>query len=169
VVKGAITVPPWRGSDVNRAQQIATTVGAVQDVLAPYDVQVVTTRPVNPGYDLIVMGGDPLLVIGGASIDPGVGPIDCASAPGNVGFVYDDTPPGNVAAAAVIVIYAVMHGLPTTAQQGDCLCYVNEVCTPSISLCELGRDVPLADDYCSLSTAPVDDQQEFADAFGCRP
>jgi hypothetical protein len=165
LVPQGVTVPPFSAEPAD----VAAIVRSVRATLAPFDVDVVTTRPADGVYDMIVFGGRSDRVLGTADVVQFAGPSECDAWPeSQVAFVFDVRKPAEAFASTAVGLYAVMHGAATTARPGDCLCLGDSACGASPLRCKLGRRVLGSEASACGAAATIDSGQQMADAFSCR-
>jgi hypothetical protein len=157
-------VPPFAGDPAARAAIVAS----VQASLAPFDVEVVTSRPDSGSYDMIVFGGQSDKVLGQGGLQFAL-PEECnGNADSQVAFVFDVHKPLEAIASSTVGIYAVMHGASTTANPGDCLCLTDSKCTASGKRCTFTTNAVGSTASRCRPSSHVNSGQQMAIAFGCR-
>src|SRR5512142_1063573 len=57
VVQDQTVVPPWLDGNADRANDIAAIMTVARTAVAPYSIDLVTTRPASGDYKMIVVGG----------------------------------------------------------------------------------------------------------------
>jgi len=168
---GNATIPPFLPGDPNRQALIDAIVVRVQDKLAPYSVDVITTRPTSGEYAMSVIGGDPTL-IGQASNALSTGGEACSFDNHNhVTFAFDrGSGPGyNDYAWSVVSDFALGVGLAPTGTANDCECRVGSCGSPEPSICEWGSNVPVpADPPHDCARTAQDEPMLLSAALGCR-
>jgi len=181
-------VPPFLDGVTGRQTFIEAVVAKAQAALAPYSVDIVTTRPVSGDYEMIVLGGDPLAFgctnpsCGGIAPDAGCG--QQLVTRDHVDVLFDRGVNDTIetyAGAAVLSQIGNMTGLVPTTVFDDCMCDIDEVCldgsghwgTPG-TMCTFGSNAPTttavrttgSPDNCNI---PVEDEPAMLKAaFGCR-
>ncbi len=83
-------IPPLAHGPFGASRQavLAALVKAVGDYLAPYRIQVVTTRPAKGPYEMVLVGGS-AATCGQAKGIAGLAPLDCGDkVPGEIAFVF---------------------------------------------------------------------------------
>ncbi len=102
LISRSLTIPAFDDSPYssigNRTAVINAVVSLYKQYYAPYNVEVVTTRPLTGRYLMIVVGGQKYQVIGGSQCNPpagctvGISPLDCGNRQeDNIAFVFSDT------------------------------------------------------------------------------
>jgi hypothetical protein len=169
LVQKPFTAPPYLAGDPDRAAKIAAIVAEVQQVLAPYDVAVVTTRPA-PGvaYDLLVAGGK--------EADAGLPVVDaltstrnCDATGAHVMLLFDDLSAQHDAARAIVGMLGVAHGISQSKVHDDCMCYTG--CGFGLtSACTIGgAGTPVNAMYACTVDTTMDEQAAWRQTFGARP
>lgn len=86
------TFPPFKHATygTDRSKVVAQLASRVAAYLAPYDVEVVTSKPATIPYEMVLVGGAASLC-GQAKGVAGLAPLDCADkVPGEIAFVFSD-------------------------------------------------------------------------------
>ena len=168
LVPAEATVPAFLGNDPEAPTKIAEVVASVRESLSAFDVEVVTERPAEGPYDLIVFGGYSLDVVGKDGIQFAA-PETCAEPPpSQVGFVFEVRKPMVATAQTAVGIFAAMHGATMTAKPGDCLCLGDDACSPVSTQCSFGASVAGSPKAACDKRTRVDSVGEMIEAFGCR-
>jgi hypothetical protein len=164
-------VPPFLPQAADRQAFIAELVGKVEAQLAPYSIDIVTTRPTASEYDMIVLGGDPVSVTGGCPACTALTPFDCMSDNRHhIDLVFDfgEGTNSNKYVNTVLDDIGVMLGLAATTTPGDCMCRLASGClTPPGPLCTYGRNLPVDTNF-ACSRATQDEPAMLQAALGCR-
>jgi hypothetical protein len=157
LAQSSVSFPAFDGSvaapRVTRAEAVAAVVDRVRTRLAPYAVDVTTTRPTSAPYSVVLVGGTPAN-IGAAAGEGGLANEDCGNLyDRDVSYVFAgelDPARGGVVATANTVLHEVGHafGLLHTVEHLD-LMY--SVASPSLTLPELFTLTYAAGDYSSYS------------------
>lgn len=163
------TVPPWRAGDPGRATSVATITAGVRSVLAPYDIVVVTARPLTGPYDMIMFGGHARDLFGAGPIDVHGGG-DCTFDSPDISFVTESVTDDEVAANLAIGAFAHAHDLPRIDSGAHCNCDPAGSCVPYTGdLCIIGGAGSMTTGTrCPDATWPatVDEHALFLDRFG---
>lgn len=167
------TVPPWRDGVAARDASIATITAGARAILAPYDVNVVTTRPAAGPYEMIMFGGHARDLFGAGPIDV-FGSGQCAGG-SVVSYVTESVTDDEVAASLAVGVLANTRFIPITTRRGDCLCYLGNDCLPYTGeLCTIGgagtptfpTGGPSCNDTVPEPPATIDVHAYFLDRFG---
>jgi hypothetical protein len=145
----------------------------VTAVLAPFDIEVTTTRPAAGPYTMMVMGGL-ASDLGFTSNFGALASNTCLSGVENVVHLIFDQGI-NPAIGTVIAAYGMGKGISTSATNGSCMCWTS--CDEAHSeLCTLDADSEVAvgstdtDNNCEpVGITTMNEHQKFKQAFGCRP
>jgi hypothetical protein len=144
IVAGPETYPPFRAGDPDRIPKIEAVATQITDTLAPVGMTIVTTRPADGDYTMVMIGGesgDIGLADGVAGIAPFAGcgtliprRITMAFEADN-GNAFSLVHSANIAIGSILVTLAV----PTSDDPGDCLCWDAPGCTGEVA-CTIGDE-----------------------------
>ena len=174
VVKFTTTVVPrYMPNDTEPVRQVTIDLitGYVTRALAPYSIDVVTTRPASGDYEMMVLGGDPVALgyqAGMLSIAPGV----CDAANRNRVSIEFDVGIGAIEETySVLSDLGAMVGLTATTRACDCMNRGGgEPCpTENTKVCTFADMAPInpnAND-CGRGTYQ-DELMLLREAWGCR-
>lgn len=168
---GNVTIPAFLPGDPNRQPFIDAIVVRVQEKLAPYSIDVVTTRPTSGEYAMDVVGGDATLV-GATPQTLAIGPTACSFDNHNhVAFTFDrgEAAGYNDYAWSIVSDFALGAGVAATATTNDCACRSGNCGNPETAICNWGVDVPVVatpPNDCGRTTQ--DEPMLLAAALGCR-
>jgi hypothetical protein len=158
-------IAPYIERDANRTQRISTIVGYVGGIFAPFDLDIVTMRPAQGPYTMIVFGGRPMQLN-----LPGVLAVtdtDCGDLiPSNIGFVFEEaaTFPDVLAANMAIAEVGFFVGMSATPRRGDCMNFQE----PALDgLCTFSETATAAMGSCLMPGALQNEPRELSAAFGC--
>lgn len=168
------TSPPWFDGAGTRDTLIMRITDGVTSVMAPFDVEVTTTRPAAGPYTMMIMGGSPAdLGLNGSY--GSLAANTCVPGMENTTHLIFDQGI-NPAIQTVIAAYAMGEGISTSGTNGSCLCWGEAACEPRDQLCILDADNEVAlgttefDNKCEpAGTTTMNEHQKFKQAFGCRP
>jgi len=171
VIANAGTIPPLLDGVPGRNTVIVATAAGVEQVLSPFDVAVVTTRPATGPYQMIVFGGVGTLL--GVPDTPSRYLIDCASGPASqIGFVFDKGGSAETMASLAIAGIGTAASIPSTNVAQSCMCVVGTECTGSrTELCTIFQaPTALASQVICRpdGTTEEDVALAFKQAYGCR-
>ncbi len=145
LVQSDTDVPAFLPGARGRDTYIAQIVAAVESVLIPYSIDIVTTRPAAGPYQMIVLGGDGATV-SGCPTCTAFTVFNCPPFFGSViDLVFDAgaTPPPVQYASLILDDLGLLNGLVQTNQRGDCTCRNDATCEiPPTQLCTYGKNVP---------------------------
>ena len=161
-------VPQFASANANRAQLIADILTDVNGVLAPYSIEVTTTRPAAGPYKMVVFA-QCVTSLGCAAGTGSIGPVECMNFGRNdIAFVFEDTS-GNANhifyANEVLFLLGLANGVSITEVPNDCLCHN---CGSTTQVCNYGTDVPVVNGTCLMSPAHENEQSMLSGALGCR-
>jgi hypothetical protein len=139
-------VPAFLPGVAGRDTVIAQIVAGVEGVLAPYSVDIVTTRPATGPYQMIVLGGDPMAVTGGCTDCTATSVFSCQPLGSVVDLVFDLGVTKSVDQYAVQILedIGILNGLVATNSDHDCVCRFDDMCSNfgANDLCTFGTNVP---------------------------
>jgi hypothetical protein len=175
VVKGPSTVPAFYPNDPDRQTKIDAIVAEMKATLAPYDIDLVTTRPpTGTVYSMIVFGGNSSDI----GYPPGYGAqsdATCSLVPYHLDFLFDvPTSSQHDVVELAISLLAYDHGIPYTTTKGDCMCGLftdtQQYCGGVLdAACTIGgADTPVNTHHACSQFTTVDEATLFANAFGTR-
>jgi hypothetical protein len=169
VLQATTVVPSFLGSDAARGAHIATITSMVQDALAPFSVDVVTTRPTSGNYWMVSIGGTSDGITGVPDLSLAAKPVCDAMNKSSLAFVFEKDPtldtPDRAYADTVAAAFGRLLGLVPTRSARDCMC-VSSTCTHT-QLCTWGTaTLPEAMNSCNRTMQ--NEQLLLMDAIGCR-
>lgn len=181
------TIPAWKAAALSRDMMIRTVTCTVREVLLPFDVKIVTTRPASGNYEMVVIGGGPADLgynIGTSSAISLIGVPDCAhSNLRDVGWVAEFPAGGGSmsislspleTANSALAIVGIENGLAGVKQGRNCMCRVSSnepVQCDDTQACQLTSTAPLAagGSQCNV-TGPTENQvAKLTARYGARP
>jgi hypothetical protein len=155
------------GMGAGRQAFLDAIVAAANQILAPYSVEVVATRPAAGPYTMIVFAqcvSTLMCSAGGGAIAPD----DCMNAnPNDIAFVFEQTSATAAYYANLAIFdYGLTLGVSTNQLAGDCLC--DNCGTPT--LCSLSTDSVIHQSACNPNQVGThqNEQSMFSAALGCR-
>lgn len=169
VAQSSTVVPSFLGGDGARASHITTITGMVQEALAPFSVDVVTTRPASGNYWMVSIGGASDAVTGMTDLSLAVKPVCDAMNKNSLAFVFEKDPtldtPDRAYADTVAAAFGRMVGLVPTRSARDCMC-ISSTCTHT-QTCTWGTaTLPEAGNNCNRTMQ--NEQLLLMDSIGCR-
>jgi hypothetical protein len=172
IVSATVTSPPWFDGAATRDDLITLVVDNVTALLAPFDIEVVTTRPAAGPYTMMVLGGSPAdLGLPGSSFS--VATATCIANVENQVHVITDFG-YRPTVQTIIAAYALGEGFGASKTNGACLCWNNAACDPRPDgICTLSADDEIEIDEAiscdAVTTVTMNAHQKFKQRFGCRP
>lgn len=169
VTQASTVVPSFLSGDAARASHISTIVGMAQDALAPFSVDVVTTRPASGNYWMVSVGGTSDAITGVADKLLAVKPVCDAMNKNGIAFVFEqdatlDTP-DRAYADTIAGAFGHLVGLVPTRSARDCMC-VSSTCAHT-QACTWGTaTLPEAGNSCDRTMQ--NEQLLLMDSIGCR-
>ncbi|MBA2542382.1 MAG: hypothetical protein H0V17_22260 [Deltaproteobacteria bacterium] len=166
------TLSPFRSDKADREARIAATLEALDAIVAPFRLEVVTERPDVGRYDMIVIGGSPTEVGLGFGVG-GAAATDCSNAvPNKVVVVFanafPDSSDGDRIASLAIAGLGTSQGIPSSDLADDCLCWSGTSCANTTRCTFGGPGTPVSGfDECK-DGATMDPTSEFARVYGTR-
>lgn len=170
VLAQTFIAPPFLDGDPDRAATIAAALAGVDSVLAPYAVEVVTERPSEGVYDMLVLGGTSEAAGLGAELGA-VMPFLCGEDDPNVGFVFDGVADPEDLAYTIVAALGVLNQIPFSDVPGDCMCWADAGCALDGELCAIGGAGTSVDSatWTCESITEMDEHARFVAAFGDAP
>lgn len=166
------TLAPYLVGGADRATEIASLVTDIEGILAPYAVTVTNARPAAGPYDEIVLtDSDP----SASGFPPSAALLatTCNMEASVMGFAFPARLDASYRHATVVQfavsMFATFGGVPESAKAGDCMCYQNDVCAPSATLCTIGgagTPVDQSPAACGETATTMDEHAKFLAAFG---
>jgi hypothetical protein len=162
------TAPPFRMGDGNRANIIAGITQGVRDHLSTFPITVVTQRPAQGPYVMIVYGGTAQNV--GSNYGFAVNELDCnESEKSDVAWIGDNFTTVQRHVNTTIGAIGFGLGLTATSDPDDCMCGWANGCQkdhskPCVLSTNIARD-PGATQLCAGAGATQNEQAAFATAF----
>lgn len=166
------TLSAYRAGAFDRETRNTSIVSALDQLTAPFRVDIVTTRPEVGNYDMIVIAGTQTEVGIGTGVG-GLSTIDCANAvPNKVVVVFGNAFPDGFGAdpmaSFALAGLASSQGTPSSDLADDCLCWTGEHCANNTKLCTFGGPgTPIAaSDPCAMGETTMDPMAQFARVYG---
>ena len=169
VAQSSTTVPRFLASDGARTSHITTIASMVQDALAPFSVDVVTSRPASGNYWMVSIGGTSDTVTLMPDVLLAAKPVCDAANKNSIAFVFEqdatlDTP-DRAYADTIAAAFGRLLGLVPTKSSRDCMC-VSSTCAHT-QTCTWGTaTLPEAGNSCDRTMQ--NEQLLVMDAIGCR-
>jgi len=171
-------IPPFLNNQAGRDAFITSIATMAQDALAPYSIDVVTSRPVSRTYYMFVIGGDGA-ALAGCTGCYSVTDFGCRQIlPRNdVDLMFDlGTQNGPLPYVNTMLSdLGSLAGLVASSDVGDCECRVDPGCTFTTTLCTFGSAAPTTnvtggggEAYNCGLTPTQDEPKIMAAALGCR-
>jgi hypothetical protein len=162
------TAPPYRAGAGDRAAQIQAIVTGVRAQLASFPIEVVTTRPSDGDYMMIVYGGQASQV--GSRFGAAVQELDCDDlVRDDVAWVADGVSPTQRVVNFSIGAIGFGLGLTATLDPVGCMCgWDNNCAQVSDQPCRLSPNIqrdPNARQRCANAGATQDEITTFATGF----
>lgn len=169
VAQDQTVVPPFLDGNPDRVDDIAAIVAKVKQGVAPYSIDIVTTRPASGPYAMVVIGGDPSLV-GGPTGLLGLAPANCSPSFSTLSLDFDHgyrTP--YVYANLILSDIGVFSGLSIVTDAGDCMCRTASTCSLSnTQICTFDLMANLDPQMTCSRSGPQDEQAALDVVWGCR-
>src|SRR4051812_44617321 len=160
-------VPPFLENTAGREDFIAEILRLARVRLAPYSIDIVTTRPTSGDYHLFVLGGDSMALTGTAGL-LSLSPSNCLhDNPNMVDLIFDRHFAGGpqIYVNSILSDLGAIEGLGLTNKVGDCMCRVNGCGFNDV--CTFGDLTPTQAPDCGHT--PVQDEEVLLKvALGCR-
>jgi len=177
LVDSPTTLTSYLGSAANRSTQIGNIVAEVANILAPYDVNVVMTRPGGGTYAMIVTtdaSSDALGCTGCLSDAPA----DCGTVESPIAFNFglgsgSAINVHQLTADTVAMLGLTVLGVPESAVPNDCMCISDSHCIfPPSQQCTIGgagTAISATKAGCMASGTVMDENALFLAGFGAHP
>jgi hypothetical protein len=169
LVQADTTFPPFMIGNPDRDGFISSIASNVRDGVAPYSIDVVTTRPAAGNYYMIVVGGTPDLV--GATPDTaGQAPHSCIIESFNlvsIDFDFGEQRSSFEYASSFLSDLAMFASLPATSgPPEDCAC--RNCIYSADAICSFGAASPVVTDPHGCGQTIADEPAMLKAVFGCR-
>jgi hypothetical protein len=165
------TVTQFAATAANRQQLLDDIVSNMYQQLAPYSIDIVTTRPASGPYKMIVYAqcASTLTCQTGSG---SIGPVECPPTMGSlnandIAFVFEQAGENATSYANnSLFVTGLMNGLSINAQPNDCMCHV---CGSTTQLCAYSTDVAVdVNGTCLMMGQHYNEQSLLSAALGCR-
>jgi hypothetical protein len=169
VAQGSTVVPSFLSGDAARTSHITTITSMTQDALAPFSVDVVTTRPTTGSYWMVSVGGASDAVTLMPDLLLAAKPVCDATNKNSIAFVFEQDPtldtPDRAYADTIAAAFGRLLGLVPTKSSRDCMC-VSTTCAHT-QTCTWGTaTLPEAGNSCDRTMQ--NEQLLVMGAIGCR-
>jgi hypothetical protein len=175
IATGPTTLPSYLGSAADRATTVAAIAAEVGNILEPYDVEIVTSRPGSGSYMMIVTTDAPSTTLGCTDC-PALANDDCGSVESPVAFNFGGgsaQPIHGLTADTIAMVGLSVLGIPTSAVPDDCMCFADANCTfPPDRQCSIGgagTAISTAKPGCQTTETVMDENAQFLAGFGPHP
>ncbi|MGE0547328.1 MAG: hypothetical protein AB7O24_08885 [Kofleriaceae bacterium] len=160
------TVSPYLAADPQRATKIAAIVGEVQSILAPYDIEITSTRPATGMYEMIVLTdqkGKDFGLDGVISIIP----TSCAPKLSTIGLIFGEPIAQHAVVREIIQRFGSTGNVPSTSAPNDCMCD-DSACEWNLSgPCTIGgANTPVSELEQCTQAQTIDVHAEFLSTYG---
>jgi hypothetical protein len=175
VVSVSATLPRYLKNDQMRATKIASIVSEVRQILAPYNVVIVTTRPPSGTYHMMVFTDAAGSAIGLPADTSVIFPTTCDTVPSVVGFEFSKGAEldAHMLAQNTISLLGLSSGIPSSSAFADCMCFNDPICTtiPFSLPCTIGGSGTQisATPSCGPAGGTMDENARFLARFGPAP
>jgi hypothetical protein len=175
VIAASVVVPPFLEGFDSRVGRIDAIVAKAQAVLAPFSIDIVTTRPVSGDYYMFVLGGESNVITGGACANcASITPYSCSKLnPNAVDMMFDSgLQTVEFYARTILSDLGAIVGMTLTDDPLDCMCRTGPECgsAPPNMVCTYSEDVAATAvagaELCGRTTQ--DEPAILQEAFGCR-
>jgi hypothetical protein len=140
---GPTTLLPYLSNVANRATQITDLVDEVENILAPYDVNIMVTKPALGTY-MMVVSTDSSSDLLACTDCPALAPGDCGAVDSPIAFNFGPgggsaLPVHGLTANTVAMVGLSILSVPTSAVPNDCMCFTDTNCIyPPTQQCTIG-------------------------------
>jgi hypothetical protein len=162
------SAPPYRAQSANRAADITAITTGIRAQLSQFPVTVVTARPAQGPYVMIVFGGTATQV--GSRFGGAVNTLDCGdvATKSDVAWISDSVSPNQKVINFAVGAIGFGLGLTATTDPLDCMCgWDNDCVSNNASACKLSGPInrdPAANQLCPGVTTQ-DEPATFNAAF----
>jgi hypothetical protein len=165
-------VPALFPDDPQREVSLGLIADGIRELLAPYDVAIVTERPDSGDYIMIVFGGTSLDA--GFENDFGaISPFVCNRDYSNaIAMAFERGSRTSYYTYVVVSELGILNGVPFSSVSGDCMCWSGASCAGTgDSVCTIGgAGTPVnTNDWPCEDITEMDEHQRFLGAFGAAP
>ena len=160
-------VPPFLMAETGRQTRIANIAALIQESLAPFSIDVVTTRPSSGDYWMVVAGGTAEAVTGDPGALVAAKPVCDATNRKSIALVFEqDSEASDRSYANTIAgAFGSLAGLVPTSNSTVCMC-LTTAC-PHLQQCQWGVGVIAAPGHaCDRTTQ--NEQLHLMGVVGCR-
>jgi hypothetical protein len=169
IVTQSVALAAFLQGDPDRQMKIDEIVLQLRDIVAPYDITIVSTRPTAGDYSMVVLTDDMASKVGLDAQLTAVTRSSCnqRSAPVAFEFGYFGR---DYAARNAIAMFADQAAIPFSKLRGDCMCFSHLVCSVTMPCTIGGPDTPIDPDAgCATGETTMDEAALFLAVFGPRP
>jgi hypothetical protein len=165
------TLTGYRDQQPDHDLKVAQATAGLEAILAPFKIDVVTERPDNALYDMIVIAGT-AEEAGLASGLGGAASVDCFnSIPNKIVVVFGNSFPmgfgGDQLASLAVAGLGFSQGIPSSDLANDCLCWTGASCEQTTQCTFGGPGTPVAaGDTCAEGATTMDPMTEFQRVYG---
>jgi hypothetical protein len=165
------TLTAYRDQQLDRDLKVNATLAGLDAILAPFKVEIVTERPDNALYDMIVIAG----TAEEAGLPTGLGgaaAVDCFNnIPNKLVVVFGNSFPmsfsGDQMASLAVAGLGFSQGIPSSNLADDCLCWSGPACDQTKQCTFGGPGTPVAPgDTCADGATTMDPTIEFQRVYG---
>jgi hypothetical protein len=167
VAQVSAMVPVFLAGNTGRQARITAIAGMVEEAVAPFSVDVVTTRPAAGDYRMVSIGGTSDVITGMAGQTMAVNSVCDAANRNGIGLVFeqDDQFTDRAYADAIASAFGSLAGLVPTSRGGDCMC-AQSTCA-HVQPCSWGTSsATLPGNSCARTSQ--NEQVLLMEAVGCR-
>jgi hypothetical protein len=163
---------PYLQNDPQRATKLAAITSQLTMILGPYNIDVVTARPITGAYHMIVFTSDLPSAIGASTGGSALFPSTCNRTESVIGFVFGRNMelPRDISVRNTIAMFGNLNGIPLSANPGDCMCLGATACANLPMPCTIGgpgTTVTTGPGSCGF-TGTMDEAALFVARFGQR-
>ena len=138
IAQDQTVVPPFLPGVATRQPYIDQIVTDAQGILAPYSIDIVTTRPATGSYQMVVLGGDAVSITGGCPGCSAISLFRCTPSFNVVDLMFDG---GTVLpqteanyANTLVGDIGILSGLVASVEPGDCMCRFDTPCISDMAV-----------------------------------
>ncbi|MGE0869526.1 MAG: hypothetical protein AB7P03_13245 [Kofleriaceae bacterium] len=166
IMTATTTVSPYLMGDPQRTAKIDAIVSETQTILAPYDIEITSTRPTTGMYEMIVLTddlGEDVGLQGVISIIPS----GCAPRLSTIGLIFGEPISEHAVVREIIQRFGSTGTIPSTSAPNDCMCDASSCDWNLSSPCTIGgANTPVSELEQCTQDQTIDVHAQFLAIYG---